>query len=82
MVSRDCFRRFFGVLHAFAIFGQIVIHKGVFDFGIVKLWLAGGCKQTPEEMESIIRSEYRGRDEFERLGDAPRSVGGNIPAMP
>lgn len=72
----------FGVLHTFAIFGQIVTHKGVFDFGIVKLWLAGGCKQTPEEMESIIRSEYRGRDEFERLGDTPRSVGGNIPAMP
>lgn len=28
---------------------------------IVKKWLAGGCKETPEEMEEIIRSEYRGR---------------------
>lgn len=28
---------------------------------IVKLWLAGGCRETPEEMEEIIRSEYRGR---------------------
>lgn len=49
---------------------------------IVKLWLAGGCKQTPEEMEAIIRSEYRGRDAFERLGDTPRSDGGKKPAMP
>ncbi|MDO5603034.1 MAG: TetR-like C-terminal domain-containing protein [Oscillospiraceae bacterium] len=29
---------------------------------IVKMWLAGGCKETPEEMDSIIRSEYQGRD--------------------
>ena len=29
---------------------------------IVKMWLAGGCQETPEEMEAIIRSEYRGRD--------------------
>lgn len=28
---------------------------------IVKLWLVGGCRETPEEMEEIIRSEYRGR---------------------
>lgn len=28
---------------------------------IVKMWLAGGCRETPEEMESIIRSEYQGR---------------------
>lgn len=28
---------------------------------IVKRWLAGGCRETPEEMEEIIRSEYRGR---------------------
>ena len=24
--------------------------------------LAGGCRETPEEMEAIIRSEYQGRD--------------------
>ena len=29
---------------------------------IVKMWLAGGCRETPEEMEAIIRSEYQGRD--------------------
>ena len=28
---------------------------------IVKMWLAGGCKETPEEMDRIIRSEYQGR---------------------
>lgn len=28
---------------------------------IIKMWLAGGCKETPEEIDEIIRSEYRGR---------------------
>ena len=28
---------------------------------IVKMWLAGGCQETPEEMDEIIRSEYQGR---------------------
>lgn len=28
---------------------------------IVKMWLAGGCQETPEEMEQIIHSEYQGR---------------------
>ncbi len=28
---------------------------------ILKQWLAGGCRETPEEIEEIIRSEYRGR---------------------
>ncbi|MBQ9914917.1 MAG: TetR/AcrR family transcriptional regulator [Clostridia bacterium] len=28
---------------------------------IIKLWLAGGCQETPEEMEEILKSEYRGR---------------------
>ena len=28
---------------------------------IVKMWLAGGCKETPEEINKIIQSEYRGR---------------------
>lgn len=31
---------------------------------IVKMWLAGGCKETPEEMDKIIRSEYQGRSEL------------------
>ncbi len=28
---------------------------------IVKMWLANGCRETPEEMDEIIRSEYQGR---------------------
>ncbi len=28
---------------------------------IVKKWLGSGCKETPEEMDEIIRGEYRGR---------------------
>lgn len=28
---------------------------------VVKKWLAGGCQETPEEMDEIIRSEYQGR---------------------
>lgn len=28
---------------------------------IIKMWLAGGCKETPDEMYEIITSEYKGR---------------------
>lgn len=28
---------------------------------IVKLWLRTGCRETPEEMNEILMSEYRGR---------------------
>ena len=28
---------------------------------IIKLWLAGGCKETPEEMAKVLKQEYRGR---------------------
>ncbi len=28
---------------------------------IIKLWLSGGCKETPEEMVKILESEYKGR---------------------
>ncbi len=28
---------------------------------IIKMWLAGGCKESPEEMAEVIRSEYKGR---------------------
>lgn len=31
---------------------------------IIKLWLQNGCKETPEEMFEIIKSEYQGREEF------------------
>lgn len=28
---------------------------------IIKLWLAGGCKESPEEMAAVLKIEYRGR---------------------
>lgn len=28
---------------------------------IIKLWLNGGCKESPEEMAEIIKQEYKGR---------------------
>lgn len=31
---------------------------------IIKMWLSGGCRETPEEMYEIIISEYRGREAF------------------
>lgn len=31
---------------------------------VIKMWLENGCQETPEEMFEIIKSEYRGREEF------------------
>ncbi|MBE6617106.1 MAG: TetR/AcrR family transcriptional regulator [Ruminococcaceae bacterium] len=28
---------------------------------IIKLWLAGGCEESPEEIAEILKQEYRGR---------------------
>lgn len=28
---------------------------------IIKLWLAGGCKESPQEMAEILKQEYQGR---------------------
>lgn len=28
---------------------------------IIKMWLSDGCKESPEEMAEILKSEYRGR---------------------
>ena len=28
---------------------------------IIKMWLANGCKETPEEMDKILKAEYKGR---------------------
>lgn len=39
-------------------------HMEFFKSGItaiIKMWLAGGCRETPEEMVEVIKSEYRGR---------------------
>lgn len=34
--------------------------RGGFN-AVVKRWLSGRCRETPEEMEEILRSEYQGR---------------------
>jgi AcrR family transcriptional regulator len=31
---------------------------------IIKLWLNGGCKETPEELFEVITSEYKGRTQI------------------
>lgn len=44
----------------------IEYHMEFFKSGltkIIKLWLQNGCKETPEEMFEIVKSEYRGREE-------------------
>lgn len=39
---------------------HIAFFKSGFN-AIVKLWLASGCRETPEEINKIIQSEYRDR---------------------
>lgn len=44
--------------------GNLKYHIEFFRNGlnaIIKLWLAGGCKESPEEMAEILKQEYRGR---------------------
>lgn len=45
----------------------IEYHMEFFKSGltkIIKLWLQNDCKETPEEMFEIVKSEYRGREEI------------------
>ena len=28
---------------------------------MIKMWLADGCRESPEEMAEVLKSEYRGR---------------------
>ena len=45
----------------------IEYHMEFFKSGlnrIIKIWLQNGCKETPEEMFEIVKSEYRGREEI------------------
>ena len=30
---------------------------------VIKMWLADGCKESPEEMAEVLKAEYRGRRE-------------------
>ena len=44
--------------------GNIKYHIEFFRNGlnaIIKLWLANGCKESPEEMAEVLKLEYRGR---------------------
>lgn len=54
---------------------QAVIHYHVAFFAngfnaIVKLWLRGGCKETPEQMCQVLLDEYNGRLELLTAGQA------------
>lgn len=31
---------------------------------VIKMWLENGCRESPQELTDIIKSEYRGREEF------------------
>ena len=45
----------------------IEYHMAFFKSGltkIIKMWLQGGCRETPEEMFEILRSEYQGREDL------------------
>ena len=44
--------------------GNIKYHIEFFRNGlnaIIKLWLAGGCQESPEELAEVLKQEYRGR---------------------
>lgn len=56
----------YDVSQASLYFGNrhIAYHIAFFKSGfnaIVKMWLAGGCKESPEELNRIICDEYQGR---------------------
>ncbi len=44
---------------------HVPYHIAFFQAGfnaMVKLWLANGCKENPEEMNAILMAEYKGRE--------------------
>lgn len=46
------------------ISGNLKYHIEFFRNGlnaIIKLWLANGCQESPEEMADVLKQEYRGR---------------------
>ena len=51
--------------------GEILEKNNLKDFlyyfykglnAVFKKWLEGGCEESPEEIEKIIKSEYQGRN--------------------
>lgn len=58
---------------------QDVIHYHVAFFAngfnaIVKLWLRGGCKETPEQMCQVLLDEYSGRLELLTAGQTDTNL--------
>lgn len=58
---------------------QDVIHYHVAFFAngfnaIVKLWLRGGCKETPEQMCQVLLDEYNGRLELLTAGQTDTNL--------
>ena len=46
------------------VYNNLKYHIEFFRNGlnaIIKLWLAGGCQESPEEMAEVLKQEYRGR---------------------
>ena len=44
--------------------GNVMYHIEFFRNGlnaIIKMWLANGCQESPEEMAKVLQQEYRGR---------------------
>lgn len=43
---------------------HIAYHAEFFRAGVtamIRLWLSGGCRETPEQMNEVLMAEYRGR---------------------
>ncbi len=53
----DLAEHYFGSKH---IKYHIEFFKNGFN-AIIKMWLDSGCKESPEEIDEVIKSEYRGR---------------------
>ncbi|MBQ9937180.1 MAG: TetR family transcriptional regulator C-terminal domain-containing protein, partial [Oscillospiraceae bacterium] len=44
--------------------GMLEYHIEFFRSGfnaMVKKWLSGGCKESPEQLSLVLKNEYRGR---------------------
>ena len=72
---KTCFKLCYDEKHLISIYdtnrakqeqldANITYHIEFFRNGlnaIIKLWLAGGCKESPEELAEVLKQEYRGR---------------------
>lgn len=67
-LNKDGYRHSFGydTHEAFAFYGMQHIDYHIEFFGaglnaVIRKWLNGGCKETPEEINAIIEAEYKNR---------------------